>query len=414
MISFEEAVELVRSAGEPLGTEDVALAEAAGRVLAEPVVALIDAPRSNVSSMDGYAVCDEDLNVLPVELEVRGKSFAGSSPGRPVEPGTCVRIFTGAPVPAGADRIVMQEYVRSHGNRAIIEEAPGPSRYIRVRGSDFEAGEELLAAGRLLDARAIVASGAADLAHLKVYRRPRLSILSTGDELVEPGTARERGDAVPESVSAGVAVLASEWGCEVSARKRLSDDLDGLQRAAKAAAGESDIVLVTGGASVGERDFARRMFEPLGLELIFSTVAMKPGKPVWLGRSRNALVMGLPGNPTSAMVTARAARAPSSGNDGPADRSCSCLEIAPASIAARPLRLTRDLSPCAFAPRECRYPALPGFRRAADACTGRPSRPPGRGCASARGGRTGPGSGILSAIGIGRGAVTTSANRRLR
>lgn len=310
MISFEEAVELVRSAGEPLGTEDVALAEAAGRVLAEPVVALIDAPRSNVSSMDGYAVCDEDLNVLPVELEVRGKSFAGSSPGRPVEPGTCVRIFTGAPVPAGADRIVMQEYVRSHGNRAIIEEAPGPSRYIRVRGSDFEAGEELLAAGRLLDARAIVASGAADLAHLKVYRRPRLSILSTGDELVEPGTARERGDAVPESVSAGVAVLASEWGCEVSARKRLLDDLDGLQRAAKAAAGESDIVLVTGGASVGERDFARRMFEPLGLELIFSTVAMKPGKPVWLGRSRNALVMGLPGNPTSAMVTARLLLAP--------------------------------------------------------------------------------------------------------
>jgi len=310
MISFEDAVELVRSAGEPLGTEDVALAEAAGRVLAEPVVALIDAPRSNVSSMDGYAVRDKDVNVLPAELEVRGKSFAGSSPGRPVEPSTCVRIFTGAPVPAGADRIIMQEYVRCRGNRAIIEEAPGPSRYIRVRGSDFEAGEELLAAGRLLDARAIVASGAADLAHLKVYRRPRLSILSTGDELVEPGTARERGDAVPESVSAGLAVLASEWGCEVSARRRLSDDLDGLHRAAKAAAGDSDIVLVTGGASVGERDFARTMFEPLGLELIFSTVAMKPGKPVWLGRSRNALVMGLPGNPTSAMVTARLLLAP--------------------------------------------------------------------------------------------------------
>lgn len=338
MIGFEEAVELVRSAGKPLGTESVALAEAAGRVLAERVVAFIDAPRSNVSSMDGYAVRDDDLEVLPAQLEVRGKSFAGASWGSPVEPGTCIRIFTGAPVPAGADRIIMQEYVRAQGNRAIIEEAPGPSRFIRARGSDFKAGEELLAAGRLLDARAIVASGAADLAQLKVYRRPRLSILSTGDELVEPGSARERDDAVPESVSAGVAALASAWGSEVFARKRLRDDLDAMQRAAKVAAGESDIVLVTGGASVGERDFARTMFEPLGLELIFSTVAMKPGKPVWLGRSGGALVMGLPGNPTSALVTARLLLAPLvAGMTGrPIDH----------ALAWRSLPLASPLGPC--------------------------------------------------------------------
>lgn len=338
MISFEEAVEFVRSAGIPLGTENVAVAEAAGRVLAEPVVALIDAPRSDVSSMDGYAVRDDDLNVLPAELEVRGKSFAGSSWGRPLEPGTCIRIFTGAPVPAGADRIIMQEYVRFEENRAIIEEAPGPSRYIRARGSDFRAGEELLAAGRLLEARGIVASCAADLAQLKVYRRPRLSILSTGDELVEPGSARERDDAVPESVSAGIAVLASEWGCEVFARKRLLDDLDGMKRAARAAASHSDIVLVTGGASLGERDFARTMFEPLGLELIFSTVAMKPGKPVWLGRTKEALVMGLPGNPTSALVTARLLLAPlAAGMTGrPIDH----------ALAWRSLPLASPLAPC--------------------------------------------------------------------
>ena len=310
MISFDEAVELVRTAARPLRTEKVAVAGSADRVLAEPLLAKIDSPRSDVSAMDGYAVRDADLKDFPAELQLVGGSFAGSGWEGSVEPGTCVRIFTGAPVPAGADRIIIQENVRSSGNAALIDGHPGPSRHIRKRASDFAAGDALLAAGRCLDFRAIVAAAAADVAELEVYSRPRLTILGTGDELAEPGAARERADAIPESVSFGVAALAARWGAEVVGRTRLRDDLEIMRQAAGAAVRDADVIVVTGGASVGEKDFAKAMFEPLGLELIFSKPSIKPGKPVWLGRVGEKLVMGLPGNPSSALVTARLLLAP--------------------------------------------------------------------------------------------------------
>jgi molybdopterin molybdotransferase len=305
MITFDEAIELVRSVATPLGSEPVAVAEAAGRVLAKPVIARISSPRSDVSAMDGYAIRSEDLAGLPATLKISGESFAGTAWNGEVETGACVRIFTGAPVPAGADRVVIQENVRREGDLAIIEEPQGTALHIRSRGSDFSAGEELLAAGRLLDPRAIVAAVAADLAELEVYRRPRLTILSTGDELAEPGTARAKVDAVPESVSFGVAALAGQWGANCIVRKRLQDDLASMQTAAASAVDLADVIVVTGGASVGEKDFAKTMFEPLGLDIIFSKVSIKPGKPVWLGRAKETLVVGLPGNPTSALVTAR-------------------------------------------------------------------------------------------------------------
>ena len=310
MIGFEEAVGLVRSVATPLGTDTVPIAEAAGRVLARAVDAEVDSPRSDVSAMDGYAVREADLDRFPVSLQVVGGSYAGAGWNGSVVPGTCVRIFTGAPVPGGADHVVMQENVRSSGNAAIIDDHPGPARHIRRRGSDFASGEELLPAGRLLDTRAIVAAAGADLAELEVHRRPRLHILSTGDELAEPGTARERADAVPESVSFGVAALAAQWGAECMGRTRMGDDLPRMHGLARAAIDDADLVVVTGGASVGEKDFAKAMFEPLGLELVFSKVSLKPGKPVWLGRVGEKLVMGLPGNPTSALVTARLFLAP--------------------------------------------------------------------------------------------------------
>jgi molybdopterin molybdotransferase len=310
MISFDEAVELVRSVAQPLAMETISLAEAAGRVLARPVVAQIDSPRSDVSAMDGYAVRDADLAGFPVSLEVIGESFAGAAWSGTVTQGTCARIFTGAPVPDRADRVVIQENVRREGHLAVIEEHPGAARHIRRRGSDFSAGEELLGAGRLLTPRAIVAAAAADVADLEVYRRPSVYILSTGDELAEPGTARERADAIPESVSYGVATLAEQWGGKCVGRTRLRDDLTAMQRVAARAIESADVVIVTGGASVGEKDFAKTMFEPLGLDLVFSKVAIKPGKPVWLGRARGKLVIGLPGNPTSALVTGRLFLAP--------------------------------------------------------------------------------------------------------
>ena len=310
MISFDEAVDLVRAAARPLGTETVGIETAAGRVLAAPVIARIASPRCDVSAMDGYAVRDEDLTALPARLPVVGESLAGTGWNGTIGEGQCARIFTGAPVPAGAGRVVIQEDVRREGGTVVIDERPSHSRHIRERGSDFEEGDKLLPAGRVLDKRAIVAAAAADLAEVEVFLRPRVSILGTGDELAKPGTAAKRPDAIPESVSLGVAAMSAEWGAEVVSRQRLRDDLTIMERSAAKAIASADLVIVTGGASVGEKDFAKAMFEKAGLELVFSKVSVKPGKPVWLGRAGATLVVGLPGNPTSALVTARLLLAP--------------------------------------------------------------------------------------------------------
>ena len=305
MISFDEAIDRVRAAALPLGTEIVGIDVAAGRVLAAPVVARIPSPRRDVSAMDGYAVREADLASLPARLRIVGESFAGQGWNGATGAGECARIFTGAPVPDGADRVVIQENVERDGDMAVLEGAPGEARHIRKRGSDFEQGQELLPAGRLLDKKAIVAAAAADLAHVEVYSRPRVTILGTGDELAEPGTASDQQDSIPESVSLGIAAMAAECGAVIIGRERLRDDLEAMEEAAARAMADADLVVVTGGASVGEKDFAKAMFEPLGVELIFSKVSIKPGKPVWLGRVGHKLVIGLPGNPTSALVTGR-------------------------------------------------------------------------------------------------------------
>ena len=309
MISFDEAVELVRAAAVPIGVEKVAIADAGGRILAHPVVAAIDSPRADVSAMDGYAVRDADLQSFPAALQLIGESFAGAGWKGRVEPGTCVRIFTGAPIPEGADRVVIQENVERAGDEARFAHPTGPARHIRRRGGDFRTGDVLLPVHRKLDYRAIVAAAGADIAELDLFARPRIAILGTGDELAEPGAAAARPDAIPESVSFGVAWLAEQWGGVVASRQRLPDDLALMSEAAATACASADLIVVTGGASVGEKDFAKAMFGA-GLELIFSKVAIKPGKPVWLGRCGNTLVMGLPGNPSSALVTARLLLAP--------------------------------------------------------------------------------------------------------
>ena len=310
MIRFDEAISIIGSVARPLGTETLTMDQAASRVLAEPVVAAIDSPRADVSAMDGYAVRDADLDSFPVELDVVGESYPGAGQARALSPGSCVRIFTGAPLPAGADRIVIQEVVRRDGGKAIIDASPGPALYVRPRGKDFRAGDELLPRGRLLDPSALVAAAGADTAHVAVYRKPRLALLVTGDELAEPGRAREMALAVPDSVSASLAAFAERWGASIVERRRLRDELGAMTSAAGEIVGGTDVIVLTGGASVGERDFAKSMFEPLGLDLLFSRISIRPGKPAWLGRARGALVLGLPGNPTSALVTARLLLAP--------------------------------------------------------------------------------------------------------
>lgn len=310
MISFDQAASIVGDAAQPLGSERIPIGDAHRRVLAASVSARVDSPPADVSAMDGYAVREEDLAPLPARLRVVGESFAGSGFDGRVEPGCCTRIFTGAPVPRDADRVVIQEVVRREDDVAVIDDYPGAAKHIRMRGSDFVQGTLLIESGRRLGYRELVAAAGADHADVAVWRRPKVLVLGTGDELAAPGSAAEKPGAIPESVSFGVAALAEDWGASVEERIHLPDDLEAMEQAAARALERADLIVVTGGASVGEKDFAKAMFERLELELLFSKVAIKPGKPVWLGRARGKLVMGLPGNPTSAMVTARLLLAP--------------------------------------------------------------------------------------------------------
>ena len=306
MIDFDEACRRVAAIAKPLGVEAVPLDQAWSRVLAAPVIARRAAPEAAVSAMDGYAVCDADLAPGRTLLHVAGESFAGSpSGGETLERGSCVRIFTGAPLPSGADRVVIQELVQRDGDTITIAERPSPARHVRAAGSDFALGEVLLGAGTRLTPQALVAAAAADQGQVEVYIRPRVAILSTGDELVAPGGAVRAAGAIPESVSFGVCAMARAWGGDVVNHRRLRDDLPHLRSEAAMALADAHVVVVTGGASVGDRDFSKAMFEHLGLKLEFEKVAIKPGKPVWVGRVGNRIVIGLPGNPSAAMVTAR-------------------------------------------------------------------------------------------------------------
>ena len=309
MISFDEALALVTHAASPLGRETVLLADAHRRTLAEPVIAMVDWPPADVSAMDGYAIRSGDSP--PWRLV--GESFPGTGFGHPVAQGECVRIFTGAPLPDGAGRVVIQEEVRRDGNHVELiapEPSLGPAIHVRQRGSDFRAGDCLLASGARLTPQALVAAAGADVAEVRIWRRPRVTILGTGDELAAPGCARAHPGGIPESVSYGVGALVADWGGELLGRQRVRDEPALIRRAAGDAVAGSDLLVVTGGASVGDRDYAKTVLAELGLEPIFSKVAIKPGKPVWFGRVGEKLVLGLPGNPTSALVTARLLMAP--------------------------------------------------------------------------------------------------------
>ncbi|MBS0482009.1 MAG: molybdopterin molybdotransferase MoeA [Proteobacteria bacterium] len=309
MINFDAAQALLVGAVLPLPAEELPIADAAGRVLAEPVHAALASPRRDVSAMDGYALRYAEAAVGS-SFAVIGESAAGGEAPPAVAPGQAVRIFTGAALPAGADGVVIQENCTRDGASMTITAPFGPARHVRKAGSDFAAGDLLLAAGRLLDPLAMITLAAADRAQVQVRSRPRMALIATGDELTAPGTAQARPHTIPESVSFGVAALAQSHGAALHARFSGADELPMLERLAGDALAAADLVVVTGGASVGERDFAKPMFAPHGLELLFAKVAIKPGKPVWLGRARGKWVLGLPGNPTSAMVTARLFLAP--------------------------------------------------------------------------------------------------------
>lgn len=310
LISFDDACRLIAIEAKALSTEHVSLDHADGRILATPAIAQRTSPAMLVSAMDGYAVRDSDISGSSALLPVAGRSFAGVPFGEKLPSGACVRIFTGAAAPAGTDRVIVQEEAREENGMVLFHGSLSARRHLRLPGSDFAKGDVIVPASSLLTPQRLIGAAAANLATLEVFRQPRVAILSCGDELAEPGHEKEMPDKIPESISYGVAALIHRWGGIVTTRLRRRDNLSELQMAAIEVAAGADVVVVIGGASIGEKDFAKSAFLPLELELIFSKVAIKPGKPVWFGRAKGALVIGLPGNPTSALIAGRLFLAP--------------------------------------------------------------------------------------------------------
>ena len=309
MISYDDALTRMLGTVRSLDSEWVDIDQASGRVLAQDVLARIDAPRADVSAMDGYAV-QLATAAQGDWLTLAGVSAAGAPFAGPVGSDQAVRIFTGAHVPAGADAVIMQEYAELRNDQVRFRPGFGPARHVRTLGSDFRNGDRLLEKGQRLTGRAVVTLAGADLDRVRVSRRPSIAILATGDELERPGMAHRSAHGLPESGSYGVAAMARSYGATVVDQSRGPDDIQVLSTMARRALEMADCVVVIGGASVGDRDLARPAFADTELQEVFAKVALKPGKPVWFGRAGDTAVLGLPGNPTSAMVTARLFLAP--------------------------------------------------------------------------------------------------------
>lgn len=286
----------------PLDGETVDLADACGRVLAEDLPARRTQPPADVSAMDGYAVRAADVTRRPVTLRVIGEIAAGRPfPGR-VEAGTAARIFTGGVVPEGADTVIIQEDTQRHGDDVVIDYIPRPGAHIRRAGIDFEQGAVLLRRGERLNARDLMVAAAMNYPRLPVYRRPRLTVFGTGDELVPPGTEPQAGEIV-YSNGYGLAALATQAGAEVSHDGIVRDDLDAIIAAVRRARdGGADILATTGGASVGDYDLVQQALAAEGMTLTFWKLALRPGKPMMRGRLGRMHVLGLPGNPVSSFV----------------------------------------------------------------------------------------------------------------
>ncbi len=281
-----------------LPAERVTLAEAGGRVLAEAIAAVRDQPPFRASAMDGWAVRAADT---PGALRIVGESAAGHGYEGAVAAGQAVRIFTGAAVPEGCDAIVIQEDAERDGDRVSVPETR-PGANLRGAGGDFRAGEALLAAGERIDPWRLSLAAAAGRAELLVSRRPVVALFSTGEEIVEapavPGPFQ-----IYDSGSRALALLASGWGAEVRRTRPVRDDMEATVEALRAA--EGDLVVTVGGASVGDHDLVRGAGEALGLELRVASVSVRPGKPTFFGvLAGGRRMLGLPGNPASAMVCA--------------------------------------------------------------------------------------------------------------
>lgn len=300
MIPVSEARARILAGVRPVSAETVALTAAAGRVLAAPVFSRVTQPPADVSAMDGYAVIAAEANAGQA-LEVVGAAPAGRPFAGALGPGQAVRIFTGAEVPAGADGILPQEDARVEAGRVTATDHVTPGRWVRRRGLDFSEGQALLAAGRRLGPREIGLAAAANHAFLTVRRAPRVAILATGDEILLPGEPA-RPASIYSSNSFALAAMIRAAGGEAEILPVAPDDPAAI-RALVASAARADVLVTSGGASVGEHDLVRAALEAEGYGLDFWRIAMRPGKPLFHGRKApGPAVLGLPGNPVSAFV----------------------------------------------------------------------------------------------------------------
>ena len=304
LMPVAEALQRVLADALALPAETVALNDALGRVLTEDLNALRTQPPAAVSAMDGYAVSAADVAQAPVKLKLIGEVAAGHPFEGEVKAGQAARIFTGGVMPAGADTVVIQELTAREGDTVTIQKATAKHRNVRDRGIDFTQGQTLLRKGRRLSDRDLMLAAAMNYPTLNVHRRPKVAVLGTGDELVAPGSTPAPGEIVYSNGFALIAMARSE-GAEVRDLGVAADRVEDIAAAVRRARDwGADILLTSGGASVGEHDLVQRALAAEGLALSFWRVALRPGRPMMHGRLGGMQVLGVPGNPVSSYVCA--------------------------------------------------------------------------------------------------------------
>lgn len=305
MITREDALARILAKAGPTPTDTVPLADARGLVTAGPVAARLCLPPARVSAMDGYAVRGNDVGRAGARLVVIGEAPAGVPFDGLVGAGEAVRIFTGGVVPEGADHIVIQEQVDRDGDVAVvIADQPSP-RHIRDRGLDFAAGDVVVPAGTRLGPAQLAVAAAANHGSVRVHGRPRVAVLANGDELRMPGGSDLAAGEVVCSTPFGLLALIDQWGGQGVDLGLARDDVGDIRGRLRRAVDDGvDVIVPVGGASVGDHDYMRAAFADEGVEIDFAKVAVRPGKPTWFGALGETLVLGLPGNPASALVCA--------------------------------------------------------------------------------------------------------------
>lgn len=309
MIAFEEALQTILAQVSPLGRVRRILEKLPGMVLSEDVKAPFDMPRFNNSAMDGYGLMAADVSELPTDLQIAGTLQAGNSGKIRLKPGEAVRLYTGAPVPGDVDTVVMQEDVTEKSGPGksqwvTISKPVKKGSHIRHKGEEFKKGQTILTAGTVVTPPVVGMLASMGYPSAFAYRKPRISLISTGNELVEPGKEKElEPGQIYDSNTYAIMAALKNIGIDQSEVFNARDERYSTRRAFEKALDEGDVVISMGGISVGDYDFVKDAAESLGIQTLFWRIAIKPGKPVYFGRKKDKFIFGLPGNPVSVLVT---------------------------------------------------------------------------------------------------------------